>query len=67
MNPTNNELTIRFDNVAMAKHFKAWLDGQGEQDYWTWMEVQESPDGTPIEARSFNYHEGPNLIVGTAE
>ena len=64
---TGNELTIRFDNQRAAQHFKDWLDGQGEQDYWLWMECREKeePEGN-ITVREFNYHEpGGSIIVAT--
>jgi hypothetical protein len=31
-------ITIKFENEKAALHFAHWLCGQGEQDYWTWME-----------------------------
>lgn len=58
-----SELTIKFNNSKAAKHFKEWLDGQGEQDYWTWMEAQEDEEKGNITAVRFNYSKG-NIIVG---
>jgi hypothetical protein len=49
------KLTIEFDSDAAAKHFASWLDGQGEQDYWIWMECREQKESGNITALSFNW------------
>ena len=38
-----------------AAHFMSWLDGQGEQDYWQWMEIRESEQDGPITIVQFDY------------
>lgn len=50
------KLTIEFDNKAAAMHFAQWLSGQGEQDYWMWMECREYEEKGNITATSFHYH-----------
>lgn len=57
------KLTIEFDNEKAAKHFMSWLDGQGEQDYWTWMGYREREEKGNITAVRFNY--GPGLTITT--
>lgn len=55
------KITIEFDNEEAADHFMGWLWGQGEQDYWLWMEYREREEKTGnITARSFNQVEGRN-------
>jgi ribosomal protein S27AE len=49
-------LTIEFDNQEAAEHFASWLCGQGEQDYWMWMECREREEDGDITATSFHYH-----------
>ena len=34
-------LTIEFPNQDALDAFVDWLDGQGEQDYWEWMDLRE--------------------------
>lgn len=58
-----HELVISFDNKKALKHFKSWLDGQGEQDYWNWMECRESEESGPITAVKFNYHSGDQITT----
>ena len=48
-------LQIQFDNVEALKHFAQWLDGQGEQDYWVWMECREQEEKGEITALKFKY------------
>tara|TARA_Y100000034_G_scaffold74871_1_gene89940 strand:+ start:2362 stop:2565 length:204 start_codon:yes stop_codon:yes gene_type:complete len=48
-------LKIEFDNQAAANHFSHWLCGQGEQNYWIWMEEREREEDGPITAWSFRY------------
>jgi len=57
-------LQIKFDNEAALKHFSSWLSGQGEQDYWMWMEYREEEEEEGnITARRFFYH-GPGSADG---
>lgn len=69
MMSNKKSITIEFDNEAAAKHFAHWLDGQGEQNYWTWMEEREQEEAGNITATQFHYHEGnkfcPNDIIKT--
>lgn len=51
-------ISIEFNNEEAALHFAHWLCGQGEQDYWQWMECREQEEGGNITAISFHYH-GP--------
>ena len=52
---TKTKLTIEFDNPKAAEHFQRWLDGEGEQHYWVWMEYREREEGGDITALRFNY------------
>lgn len=61
--PTGTEVTLRFGNQAAAAHFLHWLSGQGEQDYWLWMEFREKEEGGPITGLRFNYHEPGHGVV----
>lgn len=49
------QVIINFDNPLAAKHFAQWLDGQGEQNYWCWMDCQEEED-IPIVVCQFKYN-----------
>lgn len=51
-------VTIKFDNEAAAEHFLHWLCGQGEQDYWLWMEYREQEEKGDITATGFDYWGG---------
>ena len=60
------QVTIKFKTKAAAKHFVAWLDGQGEQDYWTWMECREQEEpGQDIKA-NFTYPNGEKYLKDNA-
>jgi hypothetical protein len=50
------KLTIEFDNIKAMKHFASWLCGQGEQDYWQWMECREQEETGNITVLDFDYH-----------
>lgn len=52
-------LKIEFKNEAAANNFALWLCGQGEQDYWDWMEYREEKEEGDITATRFHYH-GPS-------
>lgn len=59
-------LTIHFGNAAAVKHFKAWLDGSGEQGYWLWMEAREIDEPTgDITATRFEYGAGGSRTITT--
>lgn len=47
-----NKLTLDFPTPEDAKAFAEWLCGQGEQDYWQWMEEQDAPLLTNIDYRN---------------
>ena len=49
-------LKIEFDNKDALEEFATWLCESGEQDYWTWMEVQEERLKGDVTATHFNYH-----------
>jgi hypothetical protein len=51
----NSVVTINFDSPHAAKHFASWLSGQGEQDYWIWMEEREQETSDVITARRFDF------------
>lgn len=51
-------LSIEFDNNEALEHFAHWLCGQGEQDYWQWMEYREQEDEGDITVVKFDYHCG---------
>lgn len=55
-------LKIEFSNRKAMEHFARWLCGSGEQEYWTWMECQESnePDAKDITATRFEYFHHSN-------
>lgn len=57
-----NKVTFEFDNEEAACHFQSWLCGQGEQDYWLWMEAREQESSEDITAVSFNYHTGDETV-----
>jgi hypothetical protein len=59
------ELVIKFSSDRAAAHFKSWLDGQGEQDYWTWMECREEEEKGDITATRFHYSGEKNVITTT--
>jgi len=40
---------------AAAEHFISWLCGQGEQDYWQWMETREGEEDGNITITNFKY------------
>jgi hypothetical protein len=54
------KIIIEYDSEEerhAGEHFLHWLCGQGEQDYWLWMEYreQENVDGK-ITLTSFHYN-----------
>tara|TARA_R110000803_G_scaffold116216_1_gene184826 strand:- start:323 stop:553 length:231 start_codon:yes stop_codon:yes gene_type:complete len=53
----NNDGVVHIDlgSHAAAKHFINWLCGQGEQNYWVWMECREDEEAGPITATRFKY------------
>ncbi len=59
-----NKVVIEFDNPEAAAHFQSWLCGQGEQDYWLWMECRESEEGGPITATTFDYDYNKLTVKG---
>ena len=56
-------LTFRFQNKEAAKHFKSWLCGQGEQDYWDWMREREQQENGDITGLKFDYWNGDAVDV----
>ena len=61
--PSGPSLTITFQSQKAAEHFKHWLCGQGEQDYWTWMEYREQEEKGNITGLNFDYHKGSEIPV----
>lgn len=57
-----NKLTFEFESQEAANHFKHWLCGQGEQNYWLWMEYREQEESGPITGVEFNYQTGNSNI-----
>lgn len=49
-------VVINFDNERAAEHFASWLSGQGEQDYWLWMQYREEKEDGLITAETFKYN-----------
>ena len=49
-----SKVTFEFSNDKAAQHFVGWLSGQGEQDYWQWMEYREYEESGDITALAFN-------------
>lgn len=43
-NVKGTTLTFKFENVEACNHFKSWLCGSGEQQYWDWMEYREAEE-----------------------
>ena len=54
-------LVFNFKNKKAAQYFKSWLGGQGEQDYWLWMECREQEEDGDITGKDFDYWNG-NVI-----
>jgi len=54
---------IIFDNVNAADHYLHWLCGQGEQDYWLWMEYREQEEDGDITATRFDYFNGTKTFA----
>jgi ABC-type Fe3+ transport system substrate-binding protein len=62
------QVKINFSNEEAARQFIDWLDGQGEQDYWTWMEYREEENDNPeLTATEFIYdvNDKSNLEINT--
>ncbi len=61
---SNHEETLvfKFENKEAANQFKHWLCGQGEQDYWMWMQEREREMEGNITGLNFNYHSGDETI-----
>jgi hypothetical protein len=57
-------IKIEFDSDEAAKAFMRWLDGQGEQDYWTWQDGAESNLKGNVTALRFDY-DFDNLTIQT--
>lgn len=55
-------LKFKFASQEAANHFKHWLCGAGEQDYWTWMECRELEEPGAITGLEFDYHSGNDEI-----
>lgn len=55
-------LHFSFDNREAADHFKSWLCGSGEQQYWDWMGTREDeePEGN-ITVLKFDYWGGNTI------
>jgi hypothetical protein len=56
-------LTLRFQSKQAAEHFKHWLCGQGEQDYWIWMQEREQREKGDITGLRFDYWQGDIVDV----
>lgn len=56
-------VTFQFDNIEAAQHFKDWMCGSGEQQYWEWMEHRENDEDGDITGIQFKYDDGPLVIV----
>lgn len=52
---SHTEVTLSFDNVKAANHFKAWLCESGEQSYCDWMVYRERGETGPITGIDFDY------------
>jgi hypothetical protein len=57
------KLTFEFESEEALNHFKHWLCGQGEQDYWIWMECREQEEEGPITGLDFDYWHGAKVKV----
>lgn len=58
----SGRLVIEFGSREAALHFKHWLCGAGEQEYWMWMEYREAEEDGDITALRFKYHTGDETI-----
>jgi hypothetical protein len=58
-----NVLSFHFENKEAANHFKVWMSEQGEQDYWNWMDAQESEETGSITGIVFDYHQNSHIPV----
>lgn len=56
-NPDQHDFVIRFKNERARQHFKHWLCGSGEQQYWEWMRYREEEEDGDITALNFKYHQ----------
>lgn len=57
-----SDLTLKFESPEAAEHFKSWLCGQGEQDYWLWMDCQPEEERQHT-AEHFDYWgDDPNVV-----
>jgi hypothetical protein len=67
MAKTNKNVTITLKGDKKAiEGFMEWLDGQGEQDYWTWMECREEP--TTLTRFDYDFSKGEiKAEVGKSE
>lgn len=60
---TNKTLTIEFDTIKQAQHFKSWLFEVGEQDYYRWMECRlKQYEAVDDDVVIFDFHSGKNMI-----
>ena len=57
------KLTFEFDDEAAALHFKHWLCGSGEQQYWDWQTYREEKECGNITGLSFDYQKGAVVKV----
>lgn len=55
-------LTIEFDNEKAREHFVGWLCGQGEQNYWVWMEAREYEERDEDITVQFYYHDDSGVF-----
>lgn len=62
-NHHSETLVLKFENQRAANHFKHWLCGQGEQEYWQWMEYREQEEPGPITGINFDYHTDTDEIL----
>lgn len=51
-------LIVNFENEATAERFMSWLENQGQENYWDYINETEDLEGTVLEASAvinFNY------------
>lgn len=59
------KLTFEFENELALNHFKDWMCGSGEQQYWQWMEYREEEKENvgDITGVDFDYWDGATIKV----
>ena len=57
------KVIIEFDSDDVAKEFVSWMDNQGEQDYWTYIEGTDDFTGESIATFEYGSMKKGTLVV----